>query len=205
MGLKFFSMFSRYDIKLMKNYIEFSEDNLKKYQDEVSMDYDSQTKGMSEEDKKDFDRFYEHHWVKSEFSYPSQMRKSIFLSNFAYLENQLNDICRYLQREENLLLNVEELKGGGLERFKVYLTKVLKKEFPLSQSQWQQMIQYRNLRNRIAHEYGDVFGDDRMDKNKVNQLKGIEFDGDKIHYTDQFNKCFVDLIHQVLLCFYRME
>ncbi|HUX80237.1 MAG TPA: hypothetical protein VMW10_10920, partial [Alphaproteobacteria bacterium] len=72
------------------------------------------------------------------------------------LEISLNDLCRYLCNSKKLYLSLEDLRGDGTERAKLYLTKACLIDFPESSNEWNEILKLNKIRNCIVHAQGDI-------------------------------------------------
>ena len=51
-------------------------------------------------------------------------------------------------------LNVVGHIGRGIERAKIYLSKIAEIEFPSESAEWERILRFRDLRNVLVHEAG---------------------------------------------------
>lgn len=94
------------------------------------------------------DEYHEH------LSFRDILMNSFFLASFALFENQLMRICWRAQRNCGNSSSVKDIRSSSpTDRAKKYLRK-LGVEFPAETSEWQEITDYRKIRNTIAHEGG---------------------------------------------------
>ena len=86
--------------------------------------------------------------------YPQLLRAALFAIAYGELEHFLNRICREDSRQRGGP-DLNDLRGEGIQRTKVYLTKVAKLNFPTT-PEWQDLTNYGHLRNALVHAQGDV-------------------------------------------------
>lgn len=139
------------------------------------------------------------------------LRKSFFLSLYAFLEARFDEECRYEGRRQeergDVLITLNDIAGTGIIRARTYWTKVLRRNFP-DNTQWQEIHDgYRPLRNCIVHNSG------RLDKTRtdkaalalqkfVNSNRSLSVLDDEIILNQDFSKealnnirgFFVDLL-----------
>lgn len=60
-------------------------------------------------------------------------------------------MCNGLKKELKLSLSQSDLRHRGIERSKVYLTKVAKVPFPSSSSEWEKIKILQDIRNHLSH------------------------------------------------------
>ncbi|WP_248925535.1 hypothetical protein [Paenibacillus hamazuiensis] len=89
------------------------------------------------------------------YSYPPILRKSLFISIYSYLEVELNNLCNKIKENKNLTLSVKDIKGAGIERAAVYLSKVVHIESPFQTSLWREIKSLNDIRNFFVHDNGD--------------------------------------------------
>lgn len=105
-------------------------------------------------------------------------RYSMIVAIYSFCETTLNDLCYYLYRSKGLLLQLDEVRGEGIERAKLYLIKVCLINFPEKDHDWQEILKLNSIRNCIIHAEGDV--DDMKSpaklRNIIKNTKGIALD-----------------------------
>lgn len=62
--------------------------------------------------------------------FPNILRSSLLISIYSFLENQLIRLCKELQIKMNLSVKFNSISGKGIEKAKVYLSDVVKLDFP---------------------------------------------------------------------------
>jgi hypothetical protein len=108
-----------------------------------------------------------------DIEYPVFLRYSIFSTIYSYFEHSLSKICSQMQFNLQISLKKEDLRGNGINQSRDYLKKVIEIEFPDDSPLWQEIQNYRNLRNNIIHNKGLVSGD-VSNKTQNNLNKYIE-------------------------------
>ncbi len=82
------------------------------------------------------------------------LRRSFFVSLYSYFESRLVKECRS-RRADNVLLGYSDIAGQNeIDKAKIYFTKVLRERFPSDTTEWQEIQNYRLLRNCIVHNRG---------------------------------------------------
>jgi hypothetical protein len=81
----------------------------------------------------------------------------------------------------DLSVELTDLKGDGIERARLYLTKVCEIQFPDGSHEWAEIQKLNNIRNCIVHAEGNV--DDVRSptklRNIVKNTKGISFESER--------------------------
>ena len=113
--------------------------------------------------------------------YLKTFRYSIIVTIYSLLEISLNDLCHYLCNSKKLSLSLEELRGDGIERAKLYLTKACSIDFPESNNEWNEILKLNKIRNCIVHAQGDILHDKSPQKlkNIVANTTGIYLESDR--------------------------
>jgi hypothetical protein len=105
----------------------------------------------------------------SELSMPKVLSYSIITYLHSLLEVHLMSLANRLRKEKNIDLKINEMAGNGVERSKVYLTKVVGLKIADDPS-WQTLRDLTTIRNLIVHRMGKQ-GDDKRKKEDVQGLK----------------------------------
>ena len=81
---------------------------------------------------------------------------SLFTASYALFEHKMSQLCDQVQRgASKLSLDADKEKGSGLDRAKDYL-KALEVDFPAQGSDWEEIVNYKKVRNLIMHAEGSV-------------------------------------------------
>ena len=108
------------------------------------------------DDEEARDEFYEFHSDEyhERLEFRGILMNSFFSASFALFENQLIRICRSAQRNGGSPFSVKDLGSfPPTDRAKTYLQK-LGVPFPADTAKWQEITDYREVRNKIMHEGG---------------------------------------------------
>jgi hypothetical protein len=94
---------------------------------------------------------------------------SLFNSSYAVFEKNLNYMCEMAGRCVNATITVKDVSGQGIERAKIFLTKIVGIEEPFKSDSWQKIKKYAELRNVLAHASGE------LDLTKPNHKQVFEY------------------------------
>lgn len=108
-------------------------------------------------------------------SLPRILSYSIITYLYTIVEVELFSIAKNLREQKNFELKINEIAGNGIEKAKIYLTKVAKINVS-NDSSWNTLQDLRCLRNVIVHRMGKQ-GDENQRKT-INML--IKKYGDQI-------------------------
>ena len=109
---------------------------------------------MSEEAREEFYEFMGDEYWQIHERFPNILRRALFLYCYAEIEAYLNRMCHIAQRQYGLDLPLSKVTGKGIERAKLYLTKVAGVAFPSDSREWRELTNYNKLRNVLAHSEG---------------------------------------------------
>lgn len=108
--------------------------------------------------------------------------RAAFISAFATLEQNLDELVRMDQKKKDIRLSPADLKHRGIKRSTVYANKVLKMEIDINQKHWQDVTLLQDLRNHLVH-FGTELSDlqehlklsDRLQKSEYVSLNPIPY------------------------------
>jgi len=97
--------------------------------------------------------------------FPNILRKSFLVSLYSFLEHWLLEQC-YSRKGDEISVNPLDVRGeNSIDRARVYLTKILRIDFPVDSPEWAEIQNIRRLRNCIVHDNG------RCDQDKHAKLR----------------------------------
>lgn len=122
----------------------------KRYKEKVADD------NLHPDIKREVDEYFaeEHYIIENIFL--KSFRYSMVVTSYSLLEIAMNDLCHYLRHSKKLSLNLDEIKGEGIERAKLYLSKVCSIDFPERSAEWNDIQKVNRIRNCIVHAEGDI-------------------------------------------------
>ena len=121
---------------LLRHQIRSKLENIKTYYEELEYKFKNDKKRLSERyeketaDKKISSEMMER--INDYFSEQNYTIEELLIKNFRYsiivtiystLETTLNDLCHYLRNVEKISLELDDIKGEGIERSKLYYRK----------------------------------------------------------------------------------
>ena len=103
-----------------------------------------------------------HRWL------PRMLGNSAIISIHSVVETQLMDIARRLQSERKIGIEQKDITGKGIERVKIYLTKLF--DLPIGERDgWPRLTDLAAIRNIIVHRAG-AQGSSEDQRKKVQDL-----------------------------------
>jgi len=190
--------------RVLRHHSDDELDNLGEYYDDLERKfhtdkihlkqrYDVKTeKGkLTPEIKHELDEYFSDEFYVIENIFLKTFRYSMVVTAYSLLETTLNSLCHYLHRLKKVDLTLDELKGEGIERAKLYLLKICHIDFPFTSHEWNQIVKLNSIRNCIVHAQGDVTLSKSPAKlrNIVANTHGIDINNDRYLIID---KTFID-------------
>ena len=181
---------------------EFLKNETKKHREEID-DLRQQIKtgkiiSDSESDEEPWEHQYEQHidYLINEIQeFENILLKSFFVTIYGFLESQLMQQCRKLEKlNKDVALSISEIRGEGVQKAMIYLIKVQHIGFSLSNSsEWERIQNYNMLRNCIVHNEGRFDdglkdGRDKLEKFIKRKDSSLDLDGSYIVFTQEFCK-----------------
>lgn len=108
-------------------------------------------------------------------------RYSAIVTIYCLLETSMNSLCNLLKQMKGLSIELDELRGDGIERAKLYLSKICDIKFPENSHEWSQIQKLNKIRNCIVHADGDIWRVRSPEKlnNIVKNTRGIILENDQ--------------------------
>lgn len=140
-------------LSMMESYLESTRE---KFIDWVKEQEDKlppqQRHGFNDEYIEDIVNYYE--------EFPRILRNSFLVSAHSVLEYDIDIICKKLKEMQEIPINISDLHGNILKRAKLYWS-LAKLHFPCDEKTWQEINNYSQVRNCIAHDNGLLQEDDK--------------------------------------------
>ena len=152
----FYNVGIEVDFENIYSYCKFTEAALAREKDNFSAIYKRKVSKLTAEEKEKFDRFaIEMHW-KLHGVFPAFQWSSIFNSAFAMFEKHLNDLCKIFEKETANGIGLKDSKGEGIERAKLFLSKVIGIKNVFDSTEWSEVQNYKKVRNILLHTSGEL-------------------------------------------------
>jgi len=88
------------------------------------------------------------------------MYGSFVMSIFAYMEARLVDLCKHIEKEDSHVFSHTDLRGQGANRAILYIEKVLKQKFPVSDDTREEFQTISLIRNALVHNEAHIKDND---------------------------------------------
>lgn len=171
---------------VLKKQMENKLEQLRKYtleieskfsadKNDLKTEYEAAVRAAEEEDENSLlERFSETYYEIEEIN-TNIYRKSTLVYIYSFLENSMNAICRNLQKGNAYPVLVEDLKGEGIVRAKMYLEKLAEIDFIHLNTEWSKLMTLNKVRNCIVHVEGNfrLLNSPEKFETMINQTKGL--------------------------------
>ncbi len=88
--------------------------------------------------------------------FPQYQRQSQLIMVISLFEDYLNQLCLSFERANRLNIAVNDFKGSGIKRAKIYLEKAVGIPFPSDGDSWQRILDAQLIRNIVVHNGGHL-------------------------------------------------
>lgn len=114
--------------------------------------------GQDEDEYNDIIEFISDDIHEIENTFIDTFRKSTLVSLYSFLERQMHQLCKRVEKTNGLPIAVTDLKGEGVVRSKRYLEKMVSVDLSSGDMNtlWSAISDFNKLRNQIVHEEGYV-------------------------------------------------
>lgn len=130
--------------------------------------------------------------------FPAFALETTFVATYAFLEDEMMNICRLIGSRLKIKLGPEKLSDKGIEAAKTYLEKLCDVNVP-NERPWQQAQHYGRLRNVFTHSRGRVKDDNKPVHQFVAANTGkISIDKGRLRITKAFCLEVLDDVKKLL-------
>lgn len=84
----------------------------------------------------------------------NELRKALFTAIYSQIEPAIKTRIQFIEERDNLQLSLNDIKGQGLKRDKIYLVEVAGISLP--DSEWSKVTDLNKLRNCVVHGQSDL-------------------------------------------------
>src|SRR5574341_1154816 len=148
-----------HEIGLFQQYLATMEESLEaeiqKHTESLKRLIDS---GQIQYDESGPDTNYDSHMLDLISSFEDTLRQSFFVSLYSFFEHTFLDECRSRGNgDKSVRIGLSDLAGqNDIDKAKTYITKVLQLDFPSNLQEWDEIQNYKTLRNCIVHARGRI-------------------------------------------------
>ena len=139
-------------------------------------------------------------YLALEFIFPGILRASLLAHTYFLFEDSLHHLCKRIEARSTSGIRLEDLRGSGLLRARLFLARVAEIPFPEPDTLWEDVNNIRLLRNCIAHDYGRLRQPDSELGRFVRNHSALSLDeGSGIALSREFNPWAYDRLESFLL------
>jgi len=144
------------DFENIYSYCKFTEAALRREKEKFLTLHNEKINKLTPDEKRDFDELsIEIHWKLYDV-FPTLQWTSIFNSAYSLFERHLNDLCRILGKNAPTKIELTDLKGQGIERAKIFLSKIVGISNVFDSTEWKEIQDYAKVRNVLVHSTGKL-------------------------------------------------
>jgi hypothetical protein len=154
--IHFYQMGIEVDFENIFSFCKFTETALE--QEKIRFDeiYREKISALEDQEKSEFQHFMiEIHW-KLDDVFPNMQWNSVFNTAYTIFENHMNHLCSILPKKNDTEVSLKDIKGQGIERAKIFLTKVIGITQIFQTSEWNEIKSYSKIRNVLVHTFGNL-------------------------------------------------
>ncbi|MFS0763879.1 hypothetical protein [Peribacillus phoenicis] len=151
---------------------DFLQTNIKLI--ETSLDKEIIAMNLTEEEGSEyFENRYEEDYFNYKNSFPTILRRSLFLHVYSIFEQELIKLCQDIERKKPDSIKLDDLKHSGIIKAQIYLKRVAGISFPDNSNEWIKIKDYNQIRNHFAHDGRMIADKGTRLFNSIENTKGI--------------------------------
>ncbi|MBO2537637.1 hypothetical protein [Rummeliibacillus suwonensis] len=159
-----------YKMDMLKELIEETEKSLSIELNNFERNLEDEARGYSQEQREEYFEYMSDEYWKYKEEQPQIVRVSFFLQSYFSFEHFMFKVCNYFKAKSDIKLEVKDISGQGLEKAKIYISKVIGISSPFQSHYWAKIQYYNQIRNAFVHNAGKY---DENNKKQGNTLKNI--------------------------------
>ncbi|SFM38120.1 hypothetical protein SAMN04487943_1165 [Gracilibacillus orientalis] len=201
-----FSIFANIQLDYFSEYNDRLESFLDSKKNNIEESFNDRIQALklqnAEQKNKLFEMHYEDEYHSFNKEFPTILRTSLFNTIYSHLEVELHNLCKRFENDKSIKVN--DLNHRGIERSKVYLTKVCNIDFPSNTNEWRLIKNYQTIRNKLTHE-GYEFTVDKDNKKLVTAIQnvvGVNMVDRRLYYEVTFDESFCYIFLSILYNFF---
>ena len=83
--------------------------------------------------------------------FPNLQRRGALITLYSFLENKLDELCELFIQVEKIKISLNDLRGAGVDRSVLFLTRIMGLQIDQSTTVWQEIKNIQKVRNLIVH------------------------------------------------------
>ncbi|HDY85312.1 MAG TPA: hypothetical protein ENI26_07970 [Methylophaga aminisulfidivorans] len=153
-GTFFHCHIAKVELMRFRSFHSQTESFWRQQKEELHKDYQSKIQDSLEESHDEISHDYA--WEQYQTVTPEFHRESLLISLYNFLEHQMNTLCEKLAVSIDSKIELRDLNGKGVERAKLYLTKMVGIDFNKVEMEWSHIQDINKVRNCIVHNGGKI-------------------------------------------------
>ncbi|MEH7419567.1 hypothetical protein V7266_30510, partial [Neobacillus drentensis] len=175
-----------YKMDTLEELIKNTENSLVKNLQDLENYIEEKANEFDEDQKQEYYDFMSDDFWKHKDDYPQIVRKSFFLQAYFSFEHFLNEICNHFKQKLELTLDLKDINGQGLERSKIYISKVIGVSSPFQSKYWTKIQLYNQIRNVFVHNAGEYDDSNKKHRATKQQLKNVDVKNYEFMLNEEF-------------------
>jgi DNA-directed RNA polymerase subunit F len=131
-----------------------TEDSWAKKDSQLQNRLNEQLKKYPEQHHQDIIESYSYEIHQHQNQFPNIHRESLIITIYNFLEKHLNQLCKILSQYFSSTVKLQDLKGRGVTRALIYLSKVAHLDFTKINKEKEYINNVNKLRNTVVHNGG---------------------------------------------------
>lgn len=144
------------DLENIREHCDLMESSLKKELKDFSKQINERADKLTDDEKAELCDWYSDDYWKLTDVFPNIQRSSMLIMAFSFFENQLKSICKRLKPYASSNIWLNDLYGDDIDRTKIYLKEIIKINFPNNDNNWEEITNFRDIRNLVVHDGGKL-------------------------------------------------
>ena len=153
--------FRSYRFNELKQYLDVTEQYLKKAKSDFETSANKQVKELSAANPslraEEIDEIISDDYSRYAETFPRILRNSFLVSAISLFEDEVDEISKKMKKERGIPINLADLNGDLLDRVKKYC-KLAGLSISFINSTWTEINDYYMIRNCIVHNNGFISG-----------------------------------------------
>ena len=151
MGINMRAWMTNYELDQMSRYLSLIQASLSQRLEEIEAAYrEDMTDEMTERKYSILEDHYTDQFLEVGRDFPQRLLSSFVVAWYSFVEQQLLDICEYLELRVTIGPKDNKNFGKGIRRARRFLLEV--GQYEIHPPHWQELIEIGWLRNFIVHE-----------------------------------------------------
>lgn len=169
------SILSKIKLDDYKNYIQFMEENIKTHKKSLADSYEFAIKDIDdpEEQQELYEQVFMDDYEGLDRTYSQILRRSLFLTLYSFIENDLKEIAHKLEKKERTSIKLSDISHRGIRQYLFFIETVSGIQILISEELRQKFLGYNTLRNHIVHNDGSLMN--QKQQKSLRPLKEVTF------------------------------